>query len=60
MRILVFIFERESERERERERKHMCTSESRAEREGNIGSKVGSELSAQSPMWGSNLQTVRS
>ena len=49
----MFIFERERERERavegQRERKTQ-----------NPRQAPGSELSAQSPMWGSNPQTVRS
>ena len=47
-------FERERERESERERAH--ASGGGAERE----SQAGSTLSPQSPMWGSNSQTVRS
>ena len=55
--ILVNVFERE--RERERERRSM--SRGGAEREGDTESQAGSgsELSAQSPMRGSNSQIAR-
>ena len=52
----MFIFERERERERERDGEG-------AERERetrNPKQAPGSELSAQSLMWGSNSQAVRS
>ena len=49
----MFVFERERDRVRE--------GEGKTERETqNPKQAVGSELSAQSPMWGSNPQTVRS
>ena len=52
---LMFIFEREREREREQ------TGEGQREGETqNLKQAPGSELSAQSLAWGSNLQTVRS
>ena len=53
--ILKFIyFERERERERERE----CVSGGGVERERE--SQAGSQLSVQSPTWGSVSQTMRS
>ena len=53
----MFIFERERERERERAR----VGEGQRERETqNLKQAPGSELSAQSLMWNSNSQTVRS
>ena len=58
----MFIFEererdrdRERERERERERKGQIEGETQ-----NLKQGPGCELSAQSPMWGSNSRTVRS
>ena len=45
-------------RERERERENV--SRKGAEREGDRGFEVGSALTAESPMRGSNLQTMRS
>ena len=48
------------EREREREREREKISRGGAEREGDIGSKAGSVLIAESLMPGSNLGTVRS
>ena len=46
---------RERERERERERDSMRAGEGQRESEtGNLKQAPGSELSAQSPMWGSN------
>ena len=42
----------------EREREKM--SRRGAEREGEIESQAGSTLSAQTPVWGSNLRTMRS
>ena len=51
----LFVFERERERERER------AGERQRERETqNLKQVAGSELSAQSPMWGSNPQRARS
>ena len=52
----MFIFDRERERERE------SMSRGGAEREGTqtVKQAPASELSAQSPMWGSNSQTARS
>ena len=51
----VNIYFRERERERER------TGEGQSEREAqNLKQAPGSELSAQSPKWGSNSQTMRS
>ena len=46
----------------ERQRQGECLSKRRggAERVGVRGSKVGSALTAASPMWGSNSQTMRS
>ena len=41
-----------------REREH--TSQGGAEREGDRGSEAGSALTADSPTWGSNSETVRS
>ena len=54
--------ERDRERERERETERACASMGRAEREGDTESKqaLGSELSAQRPMQGSNSRMVRS
>ena len=54
----MFIFERERERERERE----SVSRGEEEREGDKESKQApvSELSAQSPMRGSDSGTARS
>ena len=49
------FFERKRERERERER----TNKGGAEREGDRRSKAGSMPTAETPMWGSNSQTVR-
>ena len=55
----MFIFEREREREREREQAQ--AGEEQGEREiQNLKQAPGSELSAQSPMWGWNPRTVRS
>ena len=52
---------RERERERERETEHKQAGEGQRERETqNPKQAPGSELSAQSPMWGSNSGTVRS
>ena len=44
----MFVFERQN------------VNRGGAEREGDTESETGSELSSQSPMGGSNLQTVRS
>ena len=54
---LMFIFEREREREREREQ---AGEEQRGRETQNAKQAPGSELSAQSPMRGSNPRTVRS
>ena len=43
-----------------RERESQSASGGGAERVGDIESATGSELSAQSPMWGSNSQAPRS
>ena len=52
---------RERERERERERDRVCAGEGQRERKAQNPKQVpGSELSAQSPMQGSNPQTRRS
>ena len=49
------FFKRETERDREQ------AGEGQRERETeNLNQASGSELSAQSPVWGLNLQTVRS
>ena len=48
----MFIFERESV--------SMRGQGGGAEREGDRGSEVGFVLTAESPTWGSNTQTVRS
>ena len=53
----MFIFERE--RKRERERKHKQRRGRKSQRQ-NLKQAPGSELSAQSPMWGLNSQAVRS
>ena len=55
---LLFLRERESEREREREREHKQERDRERERSGGRHKRPkqapGSELSAQSPMRGSN------
>ena len=48
----------ERDRERERERENVRAGEGQRERERE--SQVGSALSVQSPMWGSNPRPVRS
>ena len=55
----MFIFERERERERERETEHK-RGRGRERGRHNLKQGPGSELSAQSPSWGSNSQTARS
>ena len=47
----MFIFEREEKG---------CAQAGEGQREGDRGSEVGSALSVESPMWGSNPPTVRS
>ena len=42
-----------------RERASMCTQAGQEQREGDRGFKVGSALTAASPMWGLNSQTAR-
>ena len=54
----MFVYLREGERERERVR--VRVSGGGAEREGNRRSEVGSVLTAESPVQGSNPQTMRS
>ena len=55
---LMFIYLRERERERERQ---SVNGVGQRERETqNLKQVPGSELSAQSPMWGSNSPTTRS
>ena len=56
----MFIFERERERKRERESTHEQGREQRERGRQNLKQVPGSELSAQSLMWGSNSRTVRS
>ena len=53
----MFIFERERERERERTR---AGEGQRVRETQNPKQTTGSELSAQSAMWGSNSRTTRS
>ena len=48
---LIFIFKRERQRQ--------CMSVGGVEREGDTESEAGSQLSAQSLMWGSNPRTQR-
>ena len=49
------------ERERERQRQSMSRGGAKRERETqNLKQAPGSELSAQSPMWGMNPPTMRS
>ena len=61
----LFLRERERERERKRERASERAVRGGAERERererrNLVQAPGSELSAQSPMWGLNPRTMRS
>ena len=59
--LCLFFFEREREIEKERERDRMRVGEGQRERETqNPKQALGSELSAQSPMPGSNPRDVRS
>ena len=54
---MFIIFEREREKERDR----VQAGEAQRERETeNLKQAPGSELSAQSPMWGLNSRTMRS
>ena len=58
---LFILRERERETERERERERESASRERAEKEREaqtLKQAPGSELSAQSLMWGSNPQTM--
>ena len=48
------------ERERETERQSMSREGQREEETQNLKQAPGSELSAQSPMWGSNPRATRS
>ena len=52
-----YLFLRERERDREAEHEQ---GEGQRERQTHTESKAGSRLSAQSPTWGSNSQTMRS
>ena len=47
-------------RERERAHTHACKHWGGAEREGDRGSEADFALTAESPMWGLNSQTMRS
>ena len=55
----LLIFEREKQRETETETEHEQGYGRKRETQ-NPKQASGSELSAQSPMWGSNSQTARS
>ena len=60
--VYLFLRERERERERGRDRETECElgKRQRKRETQNLKQAPGPELSAQSPTWGSNPQTVRS
>ena len=55
----VYLFLRERQRQRQRQRQSVSVGGAERERE-NLQQAPGSELSAQSPAWGSKSQTLRS